>query len=97
VRLFPDGSFDAWAPLIPGTNRLQIRIVAQSGAHVSLERQVNFQQVEDEQRRRLLIQALRDRTLETELAAEARQKREHVLRRTLEISGEHPGQGDPQP
>jgi hypothetical protein len=88
VRLFPDGSFDAWAPLVPGRNRLQIRVVAQSGAQLSVEREVTFEQVQDEQRRQLLIQALRDRTLETELAAEARQKREKALRRTLEISGD---------
>jgi hypothetical protein len=88
VRLFPDGSFDAWAPLIPGKNRLRIRIVAQSGAQLDVEREVTFEQVEDERRRSLLIQALRERTLETQLAAEARQKRERALRRTLEISGE---------
>ena len=88
VRLFPDGSFDAWAPLVPGRNRLQVRVVAQSGAKLELEREVTFEQVQDEQRRQLLIQALRDRTLETELAAQARQKREKALRRTLEISGE---------
>jgi hypothetical protein len=88
VRLFPDGSFDAWAPLVPGRNRLRIRVVAQSGAVSDLEREVSFEQIEDERRRSLLIQALRERTLETQLAAEARRKRERALRRTLEITGE---------
>jgi sugar phosphate isomerase/epimerase len=88
VRLFPDGSFDAWAPLVPGSNRLRISVVAQSGARTSLEREVRFEQTNDERRRFLLIEALRERTLETQLAAEARLKRERALRRTLEISGE---------
>jgi hypothetical protein len=88
VRVFPDGSFDAWAPLVPGHNKLRIEVVAQSGATARVERDVNFEQIDDEQRRSLLIQALRDRTLETELAAEARRKRERALRRTLEIRGE---------
>jgi hypothetical protein len=88
VRLFPDGSFDAWAPLIPGSNRLRIRVVARSGASASVEREVSFEQIQDERRRSLLIQALRERTLETQLAAEARRKRERALRRTLEITGE---------
>lgn len=88
VRLFPDGSFDAWAPLAEGVNRLRIRVIAQSGSSISLEREVRFERSDDERRRELLIEALRERTLETQLAAEARAKRERVLRRTLEISGE---------
>jgi hypothetical protein len=88
VRLFPDGTFDAWVPLVAGPNRLRIQAVARSGARSSVEREVRFEQIQDERRRELLIQALRERTLETELAAEARRKRERALRRTLEISAE---------
>lgn len=88
VRLFPDGSFDAWAPLAEGVNRLRVEVIAQSGSRASLERRVRFERTDDPRRRELLIQALRERTLETELAAQARARRERVLRRTLEISGE---------
>jgi hypothetical protein len=88
VRLFPDGSFDAWAPLVAGPNRLRIDVIAQSGARIRVEREVRFERTDDERRRQLLIQALRDRTLETQLAAEAKRKRERALKRTLEIHGE---------
>jgi hypothetical protein len=65
-------------------------VIAQSGSSIALERAVRFERSDDERRRELLIQALRERTLETELAAQARARRERVRRHTLEISGEQP-------
>jgi Mg-chelatase subunit ChlD len=104
VRLFPDGSFDGYAPLAPGDNRVQILVRAESGAEAMIERLVHFEKtsVTDERRLRILLEELRARTRETQLANEARRRRSKALQRTLEITTEgepapDPGRPPPEP
>ena len=93
VRLFPDGTFDGFAPLVPGENLLRVTLHDDSGASRSLERTVTFEKtsadtVEARKRLELLLEQLRLRTLETQLAKEARRKRERILERQLTIEVE---------
>jgi hypothetical protein len=96
VRLFPDGTFDGYVPLEPGSNLLRVTIFAEGGTIATLEREVMFEKTAgdtpDEQLRlQALLKQLKVRTLETELAAEARRKRERVRARQLEIEIERGG------
>ena len=93
VRLFPDGTFDGFAPLVPGENLLRVTLYDDSGASRSLERTVIFEKTstdtaEARKRLELLLEQLRLRTLETQLANEARRKRERILQRQLTIEME---------
>ncbi len=93
VRLFPDGTFDDFAPLVPGENLLRVTIHDDSAASRSLERTVIFEKTsadttEGRKRLEILLEQLRLRTLETELAKEARRKRERILQRQLTIEVE---------
>ena len=85
VRLFPDGTFDSYAPLVPGENRLRITVRGDGGGVLTLERTVLFEKTTDTARLRELLDLLRARTLETQLAEEARRKRAIARKRTLEI------------
>ena len=90
VRLFPDGTFDGYAPLIPGVNHLRITVVGEAGGTKVIDREVFFEKTpgtSPAERARLdaLLKELQIRTLETRLAEEARRKREFILKRTLEI------------
>lgn len=91
VRLFPDGSFDGFAPLRPGLNRLRVTIHAADGSEHVVDRRVFYEKTsgETEQEKRALealLRTLRVRTLETELAEQARRTRVRVRQeRTLEI------------
>ena len=92
VRLFPDGSFDAYAPLEPGENRLRITARSSSGSERSVERRVFFIQVAATSAAEIaalekLLADLRARTLETELADRARRRLFERVRR-LEIKAE---------
>ncbi len=99
VRIFPDGSFDGYVPLQEGENLLRIRARAESGAEAIVERRVHFEKIPDDGgRARALLDALRERTRETELAAEARRRRQRAVQRTLEITVQEPdGTGDEVP
>ncbi len=93
VRLFPDGSFDGYAPLVPGENLLRITLHGEGEARRTVDRRVIFEKVpaeSDRERARLrqLLKDLRIRTLETELAARVQRKREEQRRRQLEIEVE---------
>ena len=93
VRLFPDGTFDGFAPLVPGENLLRVTVHDDSGASRSLERTVTFEKTssdtaEARKRLELLLEQLRLRTLETQLAKKARRKRERILQRQLTIEVE---------
>lgn len=93
VRLFPDGTFDGFAPLAPGENLLRVTIYAEGGGQHAIEVPVLFEKLGAEapgyrRRLELLLEQLRTRTLETRLAEQARLKRERALRRTLEIEVE---------
>ena len=90
VRLFPDGTFDGFAPLVPGVNHLRITIVGEAGGTHVVDREVFFEKTlgtSPKERARLeaLLKDLRIRTLETQLAEQARRRREFILERTLEI------------
>ena len=93
VRLFPDGTFDGYAPLQEGENLLRITVRGEKGGVHTIERRVLFTKTRidtAEARRRIqeLLKRLRIRTLETQLAEEARMKREQALERTLKIEVE---------
>ena len=91
VRLFPDGTFDGYAPLLEGQNLLRVTIYGERGGSTSVDLPVTFEQLAAESpsaRRRLqiLLEELRARTLETRLAEQARLRREQALARSLEIT-----------
>ena len=90
IRLFPDGSFDGYAPLAVGENRLRITAFGEAGGQASTERSVYFEKLPSHTpglsaRSESLIEQMRTRTLETELAAKARNRRARLLERSLEI------------
>ena len=90
VRLFPDGTFDGYVSLVPGENLLRITIHGEGGGTRTLEQVVRFERTADDTalaRRQLqeLLEQIRLRTLETQLAAEVRRKRDRALARQLEI------------
>ena len=91
VRLFPDGTFDGYAPLVSGENLLRITIHGEAGGTRTIDRRVIFEKIagdtpEAQQRMGQLLKELRIRTLETALAEEAKRKREYVIQRQLEIT-----------
>ncbi len=93
VRLFPDGTFDGYVPLVAGDNRLRVTVRAEGGGVRELERTVRFEQTAGDtavSRARLeaLLAEIRLRTLETQLAAEVRVRRQRALARQLEIKVE---------
>jgi hypothetical protein len=45
LRLGPDGAFEAWLPLAPGTNELRVRASWADGRSESLRRSVHFERV----------------------------------------------------
>ncbi len=96
VRLFPDGSFDAIAPIAAGRNRLRVTATTASGASASAERDVVFAAATPEQgvvdlEVERLRKLLHDRTVEMQIVEEIRRKRrEDQQRRQLEIRVESP-------
>ena len=92
VRIFPDGSFDGYVSLAQGENLLRMTVTGEGGGTREIERTVLFEALPDsELARQHLAELLRDiklRTLETQLAEEARRKREKALARQLEIRTE---------
>ncbi len=93
VRIFPDGSFDGYVPLAEGENVLRVTVKGEGGGIREIERTVLFEALpsDSDLARRRLEELLRDiklRTLETQLAEEARRKREKALARQLEIRTE---------
>jgi hypothetical protein len=94
VRLFPDGSFDAYIRLSPGENRLRVTARMDDGREIHAERRVIYERperptAEDQARASALLESLRQRALETERAAAVRQR--GALDRDLEIEPEKPG------
>ncbi len=94
LRLFPDGSFDAFIPLAPGSNRLRLVVHAVDGTIHAVDRRVFFERTAGDtpaEKRALErpLRTLRIRTTETELAERARATRERLEReRSLEIQTE---------
>jgi len=92
VRTFPDGSFDGYVRLVPGENRIQIVAQMEGGQEVRAARSVFFVRPEEpsaEERAaaELLLEALRARTVETELGLRARQRARQE--RNLDVSIEN--------
>jgi hypothetical protein len=92
VRLFADGTFDGFVPLVRGENRIRVRSKGAKGAAASEEIVVQYEPVqgtsrEVEMETETLRRLLRDRTLEVELQNEMRRKRGDA-RRELEIRTE---------
>ena len=92
MRLFPDGSFDAYVQLRPGENLLRVTVHGESGGTREIERTVRYEKIPDSALARARLQDLLDeirlRTLETQLAEEARRKRAKAKARQLEIRTE---------
>jgi len=75
VRVFADGSFDAFVPLVPGENEIEVVASLEQGPELRETRRVYYVPTEerseaDEQAARTLLERLRVRTRETELALE---------------------------
>jgi hypothetical protein len=86
VRSFADGSFDGFVPLAPGENAIELEVVLGDGRRVRTRRSVHYEPIAGAGDAELL-EALRERTAETELAGESQSGA--VRRRThLEIQGE---------
>jgi uncharacterized protein YegL len=91
VRLFPDGTFDGYAPLREGWNTLRITSVGEDGYERVVDRRVFFEKTPDpdqeqQAKARELVRDLKVRTLETELAEQARKKLEDSTpRRSVSI------------
>jgi hypothetical protein len=86
VRSFADGSFDGFVPLAPGDNPIELEVVLEDGRRVRAQRSVHYEPIANPGDAALL-DALRERTAETELAGESQSGA--VRRRThLEIRGE---------
>ena len=76
LRTFPDGSFDAFVALAPGSNRLAIHVTTTDGASAQIERVVTRSaEASAPAGERELLEELRRRTRETELWAEMERQR----------------------
>lgn len=93
VRVFPDGSFDAFVPLAEGPNRLRVTARAGDGSSASLERMVHRRAAPETDALRAqqeaLLEELRRRTREVELWAEIDRGRSFQVRE-LELGIEQP-------
>jgi hypothetical protein len=93
LRLFPDGSFDAYVPLVPGQNRIAITASVEGGRSLAAERTVHFERpqaptAEDERAAEALRQEIETRGVELELLAEIRRRRERAPPTTRELEVE---------
>ncbi len=86
VRLFPDGSFDGFAPLQQGRNELRLTATSQQGTEASATCWVSFDKtIPDPEKLARFRKMLEVRAIETELAERASAKREERLKKQLEI------------
>ncbi len=86
LRLFPDGTFDGFAPLAPGRNEIRLHAVAEGGETLTVTRWVTFEKtLPDPEKLARLRKLLELRTLETQLAERARVKREQTLARQKQL------------
>src|SRR5258706_107070 len=89
MRLFPDGSFDGFAPLQRGRNELRLTATSQGGAEASATCWVSYDKaLPDPEKLARFRKMLEVRAIETELAERASVKREERLRKQLEIKPE---------
>jgi len=89
LRHFGDGSFDGFVELRPGANRIEIEVVLADGRRASTTRTVSYEPSQDtEAADAELLDALRARTAETELAGETQSGGSPQRTQTLQIRGE---------
>lgn len=100
VRLFADGRFDGWVPVVAGENQILVRAETADGQAAEVVRRVVFTEAEaetaeereaGERAREALMERLRARTVETELQLEM-DRRRRALQRELELEAERPDQ-----
>ena len=89
VRVFPDGSFDGFVPLVQGENVIEVRATVDGGRTLSEQRTVLFErpeepQPEDRRRAERLRLDLQERAVEIRLLSEMRRRRSAQTRK-LEI------------
>ena len=88
VRLLPDGRFDAFVSLAPGENRIEVSAHSAAGQSEVVARTLLYQPpaagAPRPREEAALLEALRQRTLELELLAELRERRQQQ-RRELRI------------
>jgi hypothetical protein len=93
LRLFPDGSFDAYVPLVPGDNHIAITASVEGGRSLAARRTVHFERpalptAEDLQAAEELRREIESRGVELELLAEIRRRRERAPPTTRELEVE---------
>jgi len=92
VRLLPDGRFDAFVALAPGENRIEVNARSAGGTSEVVERTLLYQPEAGGAARAReeaeLLEVLRQRTLELQLLAEMRERRQQQ-RRELRIDPAH--------
>lgn len=90
LRTFPDGRFDGFVELVPGTNRLEIEAVANDGSRAGAQRTILRTDTDpDPERAATLLETLRRRTQEVALRAEMERTR-RVQSIELELRVEPP-------
>lgn len=85
VRVFPDGSFDGYAPLAEGDNDIEVTATLADGTRVVGHRRVSFHEPASPTREQLvaaeaLAAALRERSLTTELSTRVEAERRRRAR-----------------
>ena len=90
IRLFPDGTFDGFAPLDEGLNILRITAIGEDGYERVVDRRVYYvktggESTEEKAQMEDMLRELRVRTLETELAEAARKRLKGSTDRSLTI------------
>jgi hypothetical protein len=92
VRVFPDGSFDGYVPLVEGENRIQITAAVEGGRSLAARRTVYYElppqpTAEDQRATAELLKELETRAVEIDLLAEIRRRRQPTTR-ALEVEVE---------
>ncbi len=98
VRMFPDGSFDGFAPLAPGMNTIRFTATGEAGGETSVEHRIRFEKtssdtIDGRARIEQLLRELEIRSMQMKLAEEIRARREEAKRRMerrLEVRPESP-------
>ncbi|MEN8181082.1 MAG: hypothetical protein ABFS46_00955 [Myxococcota bacterium] len=87
LRIFPNGSFDAFVRLEPGENHLVVEAHLQDGAQAAVERRVVYQPTDsafEQERLQKQLLELEARTAEIRLWAEMEQQR-RAQRKVVEV------------
>lgn len=95
VRVFPDGSFDGYAPLAEGDNSLTITTTLDDGRSARAHARVRFTRPVTATREHVsaaesLLQTLRTRTVETDLARRAQAEHRRRRLKQVEIEADPP-------